>query len=70
MFYSDKPIGKEDAYQKIESLKNTKDFSVLNHSFKEVAVAFYLWCNNKDDDYHNISKERVDAIVSEWEKEK
>lgn len=63
-------IGKEDAYQKIVSLKNTKEFSVLNHSFKEVAVAFYLWCNNKDDDYHNISKERVDAIVSEWEKEK
>ena len=47
-----------------------EEFSSLSHSIKEVAIAFYLWFNNKDNDYHDINIENVNAIIPEWEKEK
>jgi len=63
-------IDKNDAYEKICALKNTEEFSSLSHSIKEVAIAFYLWFNNKDNDYHDINIENVNAIIPEWEKGK
>lgn len=61
-------VDKQEAYQKICDLKNTESFSMLNHSFKEIAVAFYLWVSYENCDYHDISKESVNAIIPEWEK--
>lgn len=60
-------IEKQDAFKKIFSLKNTEEFSALNQSDKEIAIAFYLWCNSESDDYHDINRENVKAVISQWE---
>ena len=60
-------IEKRDAYEKILSLKNTEVFSALNHSDKEIAIAFYLWCNSESGDYHDINRENVNAVIPQWE---
>lgn len=62
-----KHIDKQEAYCKICSLKNTKEFSALNHSVKEIAIAFYIWCNKENCDYHDINKEEVNAVIPQWE---
>lgn len=60
-------IDKQVAYCKICSLKNTEEFSKLNHSVKEIAIAFYLWCSKENCDYHDINKEEVNAVIPQWE---
>lgn len=60
-------ITKEDAYKKIHSLKNTTEFSSLQWHFKEIAVAFDVWYNGNNEDYHNISSEKIHSIIPEWE---
>ncbi|MDD5796506.1 MAG: P-loop NTPase fold protein [Oscillospiraceae bacterium] len=60
-------IATDDAYQKITSLKNTDSFSKLDYNVKEITVAFYLWYNSDRKEYHDISKENVDALIPEWE---
>lgn len=60
-------IGANEAYEKILSIKNTKDFSLLEHCFKEVAVAYYIWYCQSEKDRHNITKELVNAIIPQWE---
>jgi hypothetical protein len=60
-------IDKQEAYQKICSLKNTEEFSALDHSVKEIAIAFYIWCSSEDCDYHDINKEEVAAVIPMWE---
>lgn len=60
-------ISVDKAYQKIVSLKNTVEFSELKFEIKEIAVAFYLWYNNRD--YHNITRQKVDALIPQWEKQ-
>lgn len=61
-------ISVDEAYQKIITLKNTFEFSELKFGIKELALAFYLWYNNRD--YHNITKQKVDALIPLWEKQK
>lgn len=63
-----KYIEKEEAYKKIIELKNTTDFSSLKHSFKEIAAAYYLWYSNPNIAYHDIDKECVNKIITQWEK--
>ncbi len=60
-------IDKQEAYHKICSIKNTEEFSTLNYSVKEIAIAFYLWCSNEEDDYHNLNKEAVATLIPQWE---
>ena len=60
-------ISKEEAYQKIISLRKTNDFTSMKLKFKEIAVAYYLWYAGIK--RREISKENVDKIVSEWEAE-
>lgn len=60
-------IDKQEAYRKICSLKNTEDFSALNHSVKEIVIAFYLWCRSENCDYHDINKEEVNSVIPQWE---
>lgn len=47
--------------------KGLKEFSVLNHSVKEIAIAFYLWCRSENCDYHDINKEEVNSVIPQWE---
>ena len=61
-------IDKQEAYQKICTLKNTEEFSMLHYSVKEIAIAFYLWAGCENCDYHDISKESVSVVIPEWEK--
>lgn len=63
-------IDKQEAYQKICSLKNTEEFSTLDHSVKEIAIAFYIWCSSEGCDYHDINKEEVAAVIPMWETNK
>lgn len=63
-------IDKQEAYQKICSLKDTEEFSALDHSVKEIAIAFYIWCSSENCDYHDINKEEVAAVIPMWETNK
>ncbi len=60
-------ISIDDAFQRIIALKNTADFSDLKFEFKELAIAFYLWYNKHD--YHDITKQKVDELIPQWEKQ-
>lgn len=62
-------ISVKDVYQKIVALKNTIEFSELTFEFKEIAIAFFLWyqCDRKIHKY--ISKQEVNALISQWEKQ-
>lgn len=61
-------ISTQEAYQKILLLKNTKEFNLLKHKFKEITVAFYLWCNLKEDDpfEKKVYKKDVDRLITDW----
>ena len=50
----------------IIALKGTKEFAGLPYCFKEIAVAYYLWFDQTDGDYHDISKQQVANIIPAW----
>ena len=58
-------ISKSVAFERITKLKNTESFRTLEYRFKQIAVAFYLWCKNENDDYHCINKEIVNKEIEE-----
>lgn len=60
-------ITKDEAFEKIQSLKNTTEFSSLQRHFKEIAVAFDVWYNHDNKDYHDISSDKVNLLIPEWE---
>lgn len=60
-------ITKEQAYEMILALKNTKDFNLLQFKFKEIAIAYYIWYNLETKKHEEIYKDKVDSIVVEWE---
>ena len=57
-------IGKDEAYRKISSLKNTKEFSNLNIRFKQITVAYFLWYTESKDE---VLEEEVNLIIPLWE---
>lgn len=59
-------ISAEDAYKKILSLKHTKDFVELDQQFKDVAVAYSIWYDQEKTEFNKVSKDDVDAVISEW----
>lgn len=62
-----KYIEKNLAYEKICTLKNTKEFSSLQYRFKQIAIAFYLWCDPETIDKYRISESSVNELISKWE---
>ena len=62
-------ISIEKAYENLVSLKNTESFSNLPYSIKETSIAFYLWYNSDRKEHDSISKENVDLIIPQWEKQ-
>lgn len=62
-------ISIEKAYENLVSLKNTESFSNLPYNIKETSIAFYLWYNSDRNEYDSISKENVDIIIPQWEKQ-
>lgn len=59
-----KYISRQEAYKKIIKLKGSTKFKMLDNRFKEVAVAFYLWCNKVDKE-KNLEKRVFEEEVSE-----
>lgn len=59
----------EDTYEKILRLKNTADFSALQHRFKQLAVAFCIWHDQEVKDRHGISEPLVNTVILDWEKQ-
>lgn len=59
----------EDTYGKILRLKNTADFSALQHRFKQLAVAFCVWHDQEVKDRHGISEPFVNTVILDWEKQ-
>lgn len=57
----------EDAYRQICSLRKTKAFSLLEYELKEIAIAFHLWYNSDRIEHSDLSKDRVDELIPEWE---
>ncbi len=55
------------AYEKIVSLKRTMEFSSLKFEVKEIAVAFYLWYNSDNKEHKDITKQKVDELIPDWE---
>lgn len=62
-----KYIEKGQAYEKICTLKNTNEFSSLQYQFKQIAIAFYLWCDPETTDKHCISESIVNELIPKWE---
>ena len=65
----EKDISVDKAYKNLVSLKNTEDFSNLPYNIKETSIAFYLWYNSDRKEDNSISKENVDKIIPQWEKQ-
>lgn len=57
----------DDAYERIYSLKGTREFSALTWEQKELAVAYHLWYHTDRGDRTQISKRDVDELIKEWE---
>jgi len=62
-------ISKDTAYKSIRNLKGTIEFSNLNLKFKEIAIAYSLWYDLEDEDYYQISQEKVRKLLPEWERD-
>jgi len=58
----------EDVYERILGMKNTDEFSSLQHRFKQIAIAFYIWHDQDIKNTHDISEEIVNKTIREWEK--
>lgn len=65
----EKDIPVDKAYKDLVSLKNTESFSGLPYNIKEISIAFYLWYNSDRKEHDSISKENVDMIIPQWEKQ-
>ena len=65
----EKDIPVDKAYKDLVSLKNTESFSGLPYNIKETSIAFYLWYNSDRKEHDSISKENVDLIIPQWEKQ-
>lgn len=63
----DEIISAEEAYKRILEIKNTKEFSKLDHKYKQSAVAFYLWYNSEEHLHCDVTREQVDADIPLWE---
>lgn len=64
-----KYISRESAYKKIKKLKGTTEFKKLDNKFKEIAVAFYLWCNKEDTENKlekRVSEKEVQEEIKVW----
>ena len=59
----------ETAYEQIVNLKCTIEFSELKFEVKEMAIAFYLWYNTDRKDKTKVSKQTVDELIPQWEKQ-
>lgn len=65
----EKEVSIDKAYNDLFSLKNTDAFSNLPYDIKEKAIAFYLWYDSGRNEHDSISKENVDTIIPQWEKQ-
>lgn len=66
----EKDISVDKAYKDLLSLKNTDVFLNLPYDIKEISIAFYIWYNSERKEYETTSKEDVDLLIPEWEKQK
>ena len=55
------------AYDMIQSLKSTYDFSLLDDYSKKLAIAYYLWYERKGEKLSRVSESEVENIIDEWE---
>lgn len=62
-------ISKAEAYEKIKSLKGTNTFKQLPLQYKEIAIAFFLWCSDEIKDKHDINEIAVANLIEKWAKE-
>ena len=62
-----KYLGVDDAYQRMIELKNSPEFSALQHRFKQIAVAFCVWYVQEVKDRHQITVKQINALIPEWE---
>ncbi|MEQ2626239.1 P-loop NTPase fold protein [Faecalibacillus faecis] len=64
-----KYISRQEAYKKIIKLKGSTKFKMSDNRFKEVAVAFYLWCNKVDKEKNlekRVFEEEVREEIKMW----
>jgi len=60
-------IAKEDAFKRISRLKNSSEFSGLAFKFKQIAIAFFLWCQRSGEAQRHITKAEINALIPTWE---
>ena len=59
-------ISDKEAYDRIVSLKSTKQFSKLDNESKELSIAYALWYEKNDTD-SKIGKTEIKKHFEEWE---
>lgn len=59
-------ISDKEAYDRIVSLKSTKQFSKLDNELKELSIAYALWYEKNDTD-SKIGKTEIKKHFEEWE---
>lgn len=58
----------DELYNNVISIKESKDFSILEIKYQELIAAFFLWYHSSRTEKDEISREDISNLLAEWDK--